>query len=338
MVSSVDTKKSKYFFAALYVLALVVLFLLFRPYLTAMILGAIIVFFFYPVNKKVQSVIKNKVWSSLISTTSVLLIILLPMAYLANTIAREGINALRSVENVDISAIEINFLPGLEDFVIDLNTYVDEAVNFLSSYFQSGFTQIIGGVVEAMVGLVLILFVLYYGFKDGEMMRKHILSILPVSSSHKKRIKEKAENVLYAVMYGQVAVSLIQGAVGGVAFFLLGFENPVFWAFIMALLSFIPGLGSPIVWVPFVIVSFLDGRIFASIALLVIGVIVISNIDNVLKPKIIGGRTGMHPLLVIVSIFGGLTFFGLIGFILGPMVVALCVLIIQFFNEEFGFD
>lgn len=334
----VDKQKSKYFFAALYVLALIVLFLLFRPYLTALVLGAIIVVFFYPVNNKIREYVNNKIVASLVSTLLVLLIILMPMAFVANVVTQEAISALRTIDNLDLAQIEINFIPGVEDFVVDFDTYLNEAVGFLTNYFQSGFTQIIGGFVEALVGLVLILFILYYGFKDGEMMRKHILSILPVSASHRERIKAKAENVLYAVMYGQVIVSLIQGGIGGVAFWIFGFNNPVFWAFVMAVLSFIPGLGSPLVWVPFSIIAFVEGNLVAGIGLAIVGIVIISNIDNLLKPKLIGGRSGMHPLLVIISIFGGLTFFGLIGFILGPILVAICVLIIQFFNEEFGFD
>lgn len=333
-----NTQNSKYFFAALYVLALIVLFLLFRPYLTALVLGTIIVIFFYPLSTKLQQYVTNKMLSSLIATLLVLLIILMPMAFIANTVAQEAISALRTIDELNLAEIEIDFIPGVENLVIDLDDYLNEGITFLTDYFQTGFTQILGGVVEAFVGLVLILFILYYGFKDGEMIRKHILSVLPVSRSHRERIREKAENVLYAVVYGQVSVALLQGAVGGLAFWLFGFNNPVFWAFVMAVLSFIPGLGTPIVWVPFSIIAFLEGDLVAGIGLAVVGVVIITNIDNLLKPRLIGGRSGMHPLLVIVSIFGGLTFFGLIGFILGPILVAICVLIIQFFNEEFGFD
>lgn len=327
------SNEGKYFFIALYALALVALLVLFSPFLTAIVIGGVTVIFFYPVNEWLGKYIENRMILSGVSTTLVLSLIVVPMVFIGQSLARQGVNALNKFRSTDIADLDLVFT--FLNVEIDLNAYSDMIINQLTSFFSQEAGTIIGGVVDLFVGLVIILFILYYGFKDGGEILNGVMKTLPVSDSHRERIREEANDVLYAVMYGQFAVAVVQGVLGGIAFTFFGIANPVFWGFLMGVLSFIPGLGPPVVWLPISILEFVNDDIFAGVGLFLFGAIIIGTSDNILKPMIIGDRTGIHPLLVIFGIFGGLTFFGLIGFIVGPVLVGISALIIRVFNEEF---
>jgi predicted PurR-regulated permease PerM len=176
-------------------------------------------------------------------------------------------------------------------------------------------------------------FLIYYAFKEGDSLLTSFMNILQYQKT-KDQILDEANKVLYGVMHGQFLVALIQGGLGGLGFWIFGFPNPIFWGFIMVILAFIPMLGTPLVWLPASLIQLSQGNQFGAIGMLLFGGIVVLNIDNVLKPMIIGKRTGLHPMLVLLGIFGGIQFFGIIGMIIGPVIVALCILIIKFFNQD----
>jgi predicted PurR-regulated permease PerM len=144
----------------------------------------------------------------------------------------------------------------------------------------------------------------------------------------------RTRDVITAVLYGQLLIAVLQGLVGGLGFLIFGIENPVFWGFTMGVLSFIPLLGPPAVWLPAAIYLIYAGNLVSGIGLIIYGVVIVMNIDNFLKPKLIGGKSGMHPIVVLVGILGGITLFGFAGFIIGPIILALALLIIKFYNED----
>lgn len=331
------TKKANYFFIALYVLAIILLFLIFKPYLSFLILGAILVIFFYPVNRKVQSWVKNKTLSSAIMIILILLFITAPTFYIASTIAHEASNAYRMMASANLDRISSD----LQEIIgadVDLKEVFLPLTSTVINYVSESIPTLINSIAELVISLFLMFFLMFYGFKEGDKLLKSLMDALPISKGHKKEITDESNKVLYGVLYGQILIALIQGFLGGLGFWVFGIPNPVLWGFIMAIFSFIPFLGTPIVWLPASLMELAAGNYFAGIGMLLFGGIVVMNIDNILKPKIIGDRSGMHPVLVLVGIFGGIQLFGVIGMIIGPVVVALCVLIIKFFNRDVVFS
>ncbi len=331
------SNKANYFFFVLYVVALVLLFFLFNPYFTFLILGGIIVIFLYPINMWLRKKIANKVVTSWIMIVVSLIILLLPTLYLTLELSSQAKSTYVNLALKDWGVVssEISDYLGIK---IDLKELIIPLSINIKSYFTGAIPAIIGSITDLLIKLFLMFFLMYYGFKEGDKIVLALMSILPISLAHKEEMKGEFRRVLYGVMYGQLLVSLIQGFLGGLGFWMFGIPNPILWGFVMFIFAFIPFLGTPMVFVPASLLQMASGDYFGGIGVLIFGGIVVMNIDNLIKPKIIGDKSGMHPLLVVLGIFGGLHLFGIIGMFIGPIVVALCVLVIKFYNREFVFS
>lgn len=327
------TKKSNYFFIALYMVSIVMLFLMFKPYFSYLVLGGVIVLFLFPANLFLRKYIKNRITSSIIMTILVLLFILIPSIYIGVEITKEASNAYHAIINADYEVLSES-ASNLFGFDVNISEIISPLGNFIVNSITDFFPRLINSIADLTIKLFLMFFLIYYAFKEGDSMIKQLMDILPISGDHKKQLMEETRKVLYGVMHGQFLVALIQGVLGGLGFWIFGFKNPIFWGFIMAILAFIPMLGTPLVWVPASLMQLSAGNKVGAIGMLLFGAIIVMNIDNVLKPKLIGDKTGLHPLLVLLGIFGGIQFFGMIGMIIGPVIVAICILIIKFFNQD----
>ncbi len=321
------------FLTAAYALALVLIFLLFQPYITFMFLGGIIVMFLYPLNLRLQRRIPNKLVSSLLMTLFAFIILFIPLVLLGTALVDDARNIYEEVINLDLDEASES-ISELAGFEVDLNDFLFPLAIDFRSYLTESIPNILGFATEFFIKFFLLLFVIYYGFKEGNYLVKSFMSALPFSRTQSRALVEKTKNVLWGVLYGNFLIALLQGLFGGLGFWLFGINNPVFWGFVMGILSFVPVVGTPLVWIPIAIYAFFQGNLFLAVGLTVYNLGVVMNIDNFLKPKLIGTHTGMHPLIVLVGILGGITLFGVIGFILGPVVLALSILIIEFFNSE----
>jgi predicted PurR-regulated permease PerM len=156
---------------------------------------------------------------------------------------------------------------------------------------------------------------------------------MPFNEEEKHRLADQIHDIVVSTIYGGVIVGIIQGILAGVSFAVLGFKSPVLWGSATAIASFIPILGAAAIWGPAVLYLFATGATYKAAALLIIGAFGISMIDNILKPLIIGGRVKMPMLIILFSVLGGIKLFGLIGLILGPLVIALFVSVLEIFRN-----
>jgi len=164
---------------------------------------------------------------------------------------------------------------------------------------------------------------------------EEIKELVPLRKKYKYKLINETEKVLKGVLYGQVLTAIIQGAIGGLALFVLGVPNSLFWGFIMVILSFLPLVGTPIVFVPASIILIAQGHVISGIILLIIGFVVIMNVDNVIKPKLISSKSKIHPVVALIGVLGGLALFGFVGIIIGPIIIALLNVLLIFYREEF---
>jgi predicted PurR-regulated permease PerM len=204
----------------------------------------------------------------------------------------------------------------------------------VSTYFQEQVPDILSSLADVLLGLFIMFFLMYYAFIDGEKWVYLLKSGLPLEKEHKERLFEKLGSITSAVMHGQFLSAFIQGSLGGLMFFVFGVPNPIFWGAIMIILSFIPLMGTPIVWVPAAIIMLMQGYIWQGIGILIIGSTIVMNIDNIIKPYLIGSRAKISALIVVIGVFGGLKLFGFIGILIGPLLLALLQTVIDLFRER----
>lgn len=321
-------------FLLLYVFSVAFLLYLFAPYLAVVLLGGILVLALHPINTWVKSYLGAGIGAASMTVLAALLV-LIPATFALFGVIEEVASVQTLIQETNLTAVEqsVEELTGVE---IALEDYFNRGVSQIQSYVASQLPNVVGGLTLAMINIAILFFTLYYGFKDGESFVNGFFKMLPFSDEHRRRLRDRSYSVFSGVLYGQLFVAVLQGILGGLSFFIFGVSGPIFWGMIMAFLSFIPLLGTPIIWLPTSIFLFLSGDIFSAVGIFVFNAVITSNIDTVLKPKLIGDRTQMHPLLVVLSIFGGLSLFGVVGFVLGPVLVSASYLIIQFYLEDVG--
>jgi len=190
-------------------------------------------------------------------------------------------------------------------------------------------------VTDFTLASILILFTMYYLFKEGDAAVEQVKALLPLSKKDKDAVFKKSRDVIYATLYGGVLVSVLQGLGGGLIFWILGIASPIFWGSAMALLAFLPVVGTPLVWIPAAIYLFLKVSYIKAAILVIVSVFLLVFIDTFLKPMIVSGRTEIHPLLLLFSILGGMKVMGFIGIIAGPIILSLALTIIEIYKAGY---
>jgi predicted PurR-regulated permease PerM len=178
-------------------------------------------------------------------------------------------------------------------------------------------------------------FVMFYGFREGQSFITYLKNLLPLEAGLKDSLFHQMRTVTQAVLYGQVLTAVIQGALGGLGLLVCGVPNALFWGAIMMITAFLPLLGTPLIWVPAGVGLIMDGSMTRGILLLIYGATIVMNIDNFLRPRLVSGRSNVHPVLILIGVLGGLRVFGFIGMLVGPLVLAILVALIKFYEQNY---
>jgi predicted PurR-regulated permease PerM len=211
--------------------------------------------------------------------------------------------------------------------------FLIERVKGMSGALASRALGFVGGLLGAIVQTFFVIFTMYYLFRDGERFVRAMPDMLPLKREQSERIFARAHDVIGASVYGVLVIAAIQGALGGIAFWLLGLPSAIIWAVAMTFLSMIPMAGSFLVWVPAAIYLALTGHWGKALMLAIWGTLIIGTVDNFLRPKLVGERTKLHELFIFFAVLGGLQVFGVLGIVLGPVVLAITLALLDVFRQ-----
>jgi len=325
----------KYFFVFLLGVTLYLAFLILRPYFSYIVLGVILTYAFTPVYVYIKKHVKNESMSAVIVIAIFILIIVIPCFFIVTTLIRQTGEAINLVSNSNV--IENVETAAKQSFglTVDVHQMIQSGIDQLKSSLISFSITLFQTISDMLIGFFITFFIMYYGFKSGDELIGEIKTLIPLHDRYKNKFFEETKNLTHAVIYGQVVVSIIQGAVGGIGFWIFGVPNPVFWGVIMVIFAFLPFVGTPMIWVPAVILEFMNHHYGLGIGLLIYSGIITTNIDNFLRPGIISSKTRLHPVLVLLGVFGGLSVFGFIGIMIGPIILAILVIFLQEYTIDF---
>jgi predicted PurR-regulated permease PerM len=321
-----------------------------KPFLSPIVWAIVFSIVFYPLYAFILKFVKWKSIASLITLVIILLIILGPFSYLSYLLAKElkGISdymeggKLETLQNVlqhpSIKKVVDKLLSLFNLSEGELNKAIIDTVSRLGKEMLGRITSGLGDIATISLNFIFMAFTTFFLLKDGPEFLKKVRHYMPLpfSKEQKDKLATQIRDIIISTIYGGVAVSITQGIIGGVAFSILGIPSPVVWGLAISIASFVPLLGAFSVWGPATVYLFIKGEVLKGIALAIIGTFGISLIDNILKPIIIGGRTKMPVLVIFFSVLGGLKLFGLIGLIMGPLVLALFVSVIEIFRSIEG--
>ena len=203
------------------------------------------------------------------------------------------------------------------------------------SLLASAIRRTSGGAFQAIASLFVTLFIMFYFFRDGESLIRSIGYLIPLDEKHKEAIMSRFASVSRASIKGTILIGLTQSTVGAITLWAFGVGSPMVWGVVMAVLSVIPLLGAWLVMHSAALIQVLMGHIWQGVGIFLITVLIVSTIDNIMRPRLVGQYTGMHDLIIFFSAIGGIATFGAMGFIVGPVIAAFFVAIIDIYTVEF---
>ncbi|MFW6025263.1 MAG: AI-2E family transporter [Candidatus Woesearchaeota archaeon] len=356
----VDKEKvGKFFWIVLFIILLWVSIKILSPFIISILSAILIAFFFSPLDEFLKKKLPGNV--SRFLTLFIFLIILLgPLTAISFKIASEGMalnNRLGEFQELfdqcaseeieqslfcDVistaSTMRLQESNGFNFQITSriINLFEDGIYSFTSYLYKIAFN-----IPIFLFYLSISLFISYFLLKDGKKFYRTFVDSIPLKKSHYVEIISSFKNILKGILYGNFLTALLQGIVASVVFLLFGVDSALFWGFFVAIIAFIPMIGAFFGWLP-IILSYLVGglinssttMIIYSIVFLVIAIFVTLSIDDILRPLLIGEKGSLHPLLVFLGVFGGITFIGPIGLFYGPFVLQITVNMINSFLEE----
>jgi len=359
--SSAFPKSSRYestFFLVCFLLVGFVLYLIFRPFFSAFIWACVLAVIFQPLFGILLRMMRGqRTVSSLIACFVILHLIVLPMTFLGIAVSQQSLTFYHGIQDsinseggqlaANIEELKAN--PGLQwamDRLAawlgresgDLKGIAESIMSALRRFIVSKGPSLLVEVGSTIFGFLIMFITMFFLFRDGPKIMQFVRTSNPLPSRYETEIIQKFQDITYATFFGSILTALVQGCAGALLFWALGIGTPLFWGAVIFLVALAPIVGGFVVWIPVSAFLMLTGHLTKGIVLLAIGSLVISSIDNVLKPLIIQGRTHLHPLLVFLSVLGGINAFGFLGILLGPLAVAIFVTLLNFYRHQFGKD
>ncbi len=336
MPTNMKNQQPNYFLFLCLAVSLIVVYYIFRPFLASLVLASIFAFIFQPVFRKLLTITKNREsLSALITTFIAIIIAIVPMAILGTLVLKELTELYQTLikgENGGlISTIRLaaenlrNILP--VNFDLDINQYAKQGLESLILNLGDIFSSFAKILINTLVFLISFFFLL----KDGGRLKNYFVILSPLDDKDDEMIVKRLESAVLATVKGSLTIGLIQGALSGIGFALFGVPNPALWGSTAAIAALIPGVGTSLILVPAIFYLLLTGHTLAGLGLLAWGLTAVGLIDNLLGPKLIGRGMHLHPLIVFLAVLGGLSFFGPLGFLLGPLAISLCLALIDIY-------
>lgn len=325
-------------------IALYVCWLMLRPFLAVLAWAVVLVIVFYPVHKRLAEKIKRRGLSALVSTVLVILIVVAPLAFLTVAVTNELAGAVRALPaQVDqlrdpdgslTARLPVWIQQRIGTDAEGMKRFITEQLQNYGSAIVGRSVGMLGNILSAVVKTFFVIITMYYLFRDGDKIVAELPNALPFNLEQSEELLARTSTVIGASVYGVVTIALLQGALGGLAFWILGVPSPLLWAVVLAFICMIPLAGSFFVWGPASIYLILTDHVTKGIILIIWGAVVISSIDNLLRPRLMRDQTKLHELLVFFAVLGGMSMFGLLGIILGPVVLAITLGLLNTFKMK----
>jgi len=300
------------------------------PFLIPLGWAAVLAIFVYPWHEKLV-----RRWghgrAAAVSTLMVTLLIVGPGLVVLTAFVQESRAALSTVDR-DAFAGQLVlleqgwnrirvFIPGAQG--IDLRSLIDETIAKTGGFLATRVAGLLADIVVLLFQLFVTLFALFFFLRDADTIMAEVRRSLPFEDLRRERMIRQTRELVYASIAAGVLIASLQGLAGGLLFALLGLAAPVFWGVMMAFLALLPFVGTWVVWLPAAIWLIATAQLLKGIVLIIVGFTIVGGIDNFLRPAILAGRAQMNGLLMFISLLGGVSVFGLLGLVLGPLVIAI---------------
>lgn len=324
------------FFLTLLILVTVLVFLIFRPYLVTLAMAGTFAVILHPLYEKLLSYVRKRGIAAGLMVLFTFALVLLPFTLIGLQIASEAQTAYDDISSGNVTMLDLfhrvetvvqNLVPGLE---LNLDQYISQGLQWMTGALRKLFTGTINTIIKFLLGSI----AYYYMFKDGKRLVENIIVLSPLTETEDRKIAHKMSLAMNSVIRGSLIIALLQGIVTGIGLMIFGVPSPVLFGSLAAAGALIPTAGTAIVIAPLVIYLFATGSTGSAIGLALWGALAVGLLDNFLHPMLVGQSTKIHPAFIFFSVIGGIAFFGMAGFILGPLTMTLFFALLDIFRKE----
>ncbi|MBW2063667.1 MAG: AI-2E family transporter [Deltaproteobacteria bacterium] len=335
------------------VLLLIVLFIsavffsMISQFLMAILLGGIFSALAHPIYRRFEGWLGGRrQFASLATLFLIVILVLLPLTGILAIVAAQAISVGQSVtpwvqeqisQPTAFSDIltHIPFYDRIEPYQGAILTKAGQLVGHISRFLLDSLSSVTRSTINFLFSLVILLYTMFFFLMDGDKLLQKVMYYLPLEEKDERRLLDKFTSVTRATLKGTALIGILQGGLAGIAFAVVGINSALFWGTIMTILSIIPAVGSALVWVPAAIILAAGGQFAKAVGLALFCALVVGSMDNFLRPRLIGKDTAMHELLVLFGTLGGIFMFGIVGFIIGPIIAALFVTVWEIYGTVF---
>ncbi len=338
-------------FLFVFALLAVLSYLVSLPLLRPLCWSALLSFFAHPLYRFIYRRVFHRKWSMLaagITTAAIILLLVIPSAFLGITIAREGIRiygliadqVLRMDPGTALTLekllpqVLVEKLQPFMDTLVILDGPIRQGASWAASSLASASRTFIENGFRLFYQLIVIAVASFFMLKDGHILVEYVQDITPLSFEQRRAFFEQIERMMNAMIYGVVLTAGIQGALGMAGWIFVGLPSPAFFALVMFILAMIPFIGTPLVWGPAAVYLLLIGEIRNGLILLVWGFLVVSSVDNFIRPLFISEGSKVHILIVFIGVVGGLAAWGFLGLFLGPLILTMFVFLLDAYRQS----
>lgn len=332
--------EEKYFkhITTTFILAVLIVlsFLLLKPILMSIIIGVILAFMFSPLYNLLSKFIKSKNLVATLLVLFLILLIFLPVWFLTPIILDQSIKFYLASQQIDFVTPLQNIFPSLfasEQFSAEIGSIIYSFVVNMANVLVNSFSKLILNFPTIFLQLLVVFFTFFFVLRDNESLVNYVKSLLPFSKDVIKKLFDSSKGLTASIIYGQVVIGMAQGILVGIGFFLFGVSNALLLTFLATIAGIFPIIGTTIIWLPVAIYLFLAGNSFQAFGIVFFGIIS-SSIDNLVRPVFISRRTNLNSSVILVGMIGGLFMFGILGIILGPLILAYLLIILEIYRNK----
>ncbi len=343
-----EARKFQRAFLLLFVIAISLLFFaMVRAFLMAVLLAGILAGMFHPTYDRIARRLGgHKSWAAGLTVLLFLVVLVIPLSIFFGIVGSQAVQVSSSVapwiesqmaqpDEIDRWARRLPFADALAPYKDDILAKLGQLAGSVGNFVGRLLAQAARGTVVFFFMLFILLYSMYFFLKDGRKLLQKIVYYIPLEAEDEMRMVGKFMSVSRATIKGTLVIGVVQGGLAGLAFAVVGIPGAAFWGTVMAVLSIIPALGTGLVWVPAAIWLAATGQIGPAVGLAIWCAAIVGTADNFLRPWLVGRDTEMPDLLILLSTLGGLTMFGAIGLLIGPIVAALFVAVWEIYGDTF---
>lgn len=323
----VKKEVKKYLLVTLILLIAFISYLIIKPFIAALLTSFVLAYLFYPVHKKITKLTKSEIMSAALTTLLIVVIMLLPMIYIANSLVKESLNFYKE-GMIEQTKTRVSVYLQQEKIISDI---AGNSLDKFATYIKQQATDFITKIPSKIFDLLITVYATFAFLLVGENFLHRAKSILPVKN--KDELLNHLGATTNAIVYGMFLTAIIEFVIALVAFKLIGTSIAFILALIIGFLVFIPFIGSGIIILPYLIIELANNNIKTVIILTILGIILFFT-ENMIKIKIIGNKSKLHPVIVLLGTFGGIKLLGFIGLIVGPLLLSSIIIIAKDYYPE----